>query len=183
MVKADSIKLSAFFMFYLVGLMLLFTLKTFASIDRALALETKSHKYIENGTVVGGEAGTAFTLLGVRRLLSAKDKIERVFLDLGDDKGLPLKSKVSYFQVGVDKVNSRVVIDLSQMMASAVDAAKIKKIFGDSPYVRDAKINYDPIDTTITIQLFLKKKVLVEAFKLVAKDRPSRLVIDFKDKG
>lgn len=181
--KQWGFKFSTFCVFCVVGLLLLIAVKSFAAIDRIIAPDMKRHQYIENGTIVGGESGGPFTLLNVRRLLSAKDKIERVFLDLGNDKGKPLKNKVNYFQVSIDRENSRIVMDLSQMLASGVDSAKIKKIFAASPYVRDAEINYDPLDTTITIQFFLKKKVRIEAFKMVAKDSASRLVLDIKDKG
>ncbi len=155
---------------------------SWAAIDRMQALDVKKHIYIENGTVVGGEAGRTFSLLDVRRMPASKDKIERIFFDLGDEAGKPLKNRVSYFQVTVEKNNPRVVIDLSQMLGSDIDFAKLKKVFAKSPYVREARINYDPIDTTITVQLILKKPMQVEAFKLVAKDRPSRLVVDLKEK-
>lgn len=154
-----------------------------AAVDRLIAADLKRHQYVENGLIVGGESGKTFTLLDVRRILSPKDKIERIFFDLGDEHGKPLKNRVSYFQVSVEKENSRIVIDLSQMLASGIDAAKLKKIFQQSPYVKQAKINYDPIDASISIQLWTKKRVQIEAFKLPASDKASRIVVDLKEQG
>lgn len=154
-----------------------------AAIDGSIAANIKRHQYIEHGVISGGESGTAFTLLNVRRVFSAKDKVERILLDLGDAFGKPLVGQVSYFQAAIEKDKPRVVIDLSQMLASGVSAESIKKIFAASPYVKEAKINFDPVDSTITIQLMLKKRVQLEAFKLPSSDKSSRIAIDLREKG
>ncbi|MCB0349920.1 MAG: hypothetical protein KDD38_01980 [Bdellovibrionales bacterium] len=154
-----------------------------AAIDRTIAKANKRHTYIEYGTISGGESGAAFTLLNVRRIFSAKDKIERILLDLGDAYGKPLKGQVSYFQAAIEKENPRVVIDLSQMLASGVNEEAIKKSFKASPFVKEAKINFDPLDSTITIQLLLKKNMKLEAFMLPSKDKASRIAIDLKEKS
>lgn len=163
-------------------LSLLISLHSYAAIDRVLAPKSKNHHYIEYGTISGGEAGILHTLLDIRRIQAPKDKIERLLLDLGDAQGQPLKNRVSYFQVSLEKNNPRVVIDLSQMNASGVDQKKISQIFKSSTFVKTAKINFDPIDTTITIQLELKKNVQLEAFQLTDKTKAGRIVIDLKEK-
>jgi hypothetical protein len=167
----------------LVGIAVSLSLEGQAAIDRVMAGDMKRHQYVHNGVIVGGESGKSFTLLDVRRLLSAKDKIERIFLDLGDERGQPLILKISYFQVGVEKDLSRVVIELSQMSASAVDAKKMSKVFLNSPYVKAATIQYDPIDASLSIQLNLKKKMMVEAFQLISPDKAGRIVVDLKEQG
>lgn len=155
-----------------------------AAIDRSYASLSKKHRYIEDGSVTGGESGNAtYSLLDVRRFFSAKDKIERIFLDLGDERGQPLINKVSYFHASIEKKNPRVVIDLSQMTSSGVNAEKIAKVFKSSPYVRQAKINFDPVDNSITIQLILKKNMQMEVFKLPGREKASRVVVDLKAKS
>ncbi|OFZ11065.1 MAG: hypothetical protein A2Z20_02150 [Bdellovibrionales bacterium RBG_16_40_8] len=159
-----------------------FTSQGYAAIDHIIAKDSKKNQYIEYGTISGGESGGSHTLLGLRRVFAPKDKIERILLDLGDSRGKPLHNKVSYFQVSIDKKQRKVVVDLSQMLASGVSEAVLKNRFKSSPLVKDTKISYDPQDNTITMQLFLKKNVQVEAFTLPAKNKPSCIVIDLKEK-
>ncbi len=157
--------------------------KAYSAIDRTVASTSKRHIYIERGAISGGESGTAFTLLNIRRIYSSKDRVERILLDLGDAYGKPLKNQVSYFQAAIEKENPRVVIDLSQMLASGVSKESLVKTFKASPFVKDTKINFDPLDSTITIQLILRKQVQLEAFKLPSADKASRIAIDLKEKG
>jgi hypothetical protein len=168
---------------FLIIISLFATTSAFAAIDRALAPNSKKHHYIEQGTIIGGDTGSAFTLINARRIYSPKDNIERLLLELGDDHGRPLLNKISYFQVSIEKGRPRVVIELSQMLASSVDEAQLRKIFASSPNVEKVKINYDPIDTALSIQLYLKRNVQLEAFKLPSATKASRIAIDLKSKS
>jgi len=154
-----------------------------AAIDRKIALFQKTNQYLTNGSVTGGQSATgssSFSILDVRRIFAAKDKVERILIEVGDDKGHPLINKLSYFQVSVEKNRPRVVINLSQTVASNVDQQKLRKLFLSSPYVKDAKINFDPVDLSMTMQLVLKKAVLLEVFEMKSKNKGSRLVVDLK---
>jgi len=154
-----------------------------AAVDRRLAANQKLNHYLQYGTVIGGEtpAGShGFSLLDVRRIFAAKDHIERILLDFGDDQGKPLKGKLGYYHVSIEKGQTRVVVDLAQMLGSNINQDRIRQIFQASPLVKEARINYDPVDSNITLQLLLKKKVMLEVFQLPSKDKASRVVLDLK---
>ena len=166
---------------FFVGVLQLIGSLVFAAIDQRLATDQKRHQYLEQGVFTGGEAGArSFTLLDVRRIYSKKDRIERVLIDLGDEKGRALKNTTSYFQVSIAKARSRVVIDLPQITGSNVDQARIQRLFRRSPAVKKVKVSYDPADSNITIQLELKRLAKLEVFKISPKDKPSRIAVDLK---
>ena len=151
-------------------------------LDRVQAPLGKQYRYIEFGQVTGGQAGEIHSLIGMRRVFSGKDRVERLILDLGDAAGKPLLGRVSYFQVSIEKDKPRIIIDLSQMAASTVNDKTIRRLVRSSPFIKSAKVNYDPTDASLTIQLFLKKKMQLEAFQLVGKGKPGRLAVDMKEK-
>jgi hypothetical protein len=167
----------------LLVLVLLSSLGAHAAVERLSAGLKKSNQYVQYGTITGGQAGArSYTLLDLRRVYAPKDKVERLILDLGNDKGKPLINQISYFHISVEKDSPRVTIELPQMLGSNVDQKKIENMLKKSPYVKSSKIFYDPVDTTVSIQLNLKKQISVEAFKLPSADRASRIIIDLKDK-
>ncbi|MEQ1664129.1 MAG: hypothetical protein ABL927_01985 [Bdellovibrionales bacterium] len=164
------------------GLMLvILSLNASAAIDKKIAPLKKLNQYLELGQFSGGEAGTTHSLLGVRSIISQKDKLERLILDLGNSEGKPLLGKISYFQVSIEPNNPRIIIDLSQIAASSVNDETIKSLVKKSPYIKSAKVHFDPSDTSISIQLFLKKKMKMEAFQLLSKNEPGRIAIDLHD--
>jgi hypothetical protein len=164
----------------IVGLFTVLTAQ--GAVERISAGLKKSNQYIKYGTITGGQAGSrAYTLLDLRRVYAPKDKVERLILDLGNEKGKPLVNQISYFHISVEKNAPRVLIELPQMLGSNVDQKKIQQILKKSPYVKSSKIFFDPVDTTVSIQLNLKKNISVEAFKLPSADRASRIIVDLKD--
>lgn len=150
-----------------------------AAIDRKAALNEKKNAYLSHGVFYGGEADRGFSLVDLRRHFSTKDQIERIVLELGDEKGQPTK-KIGYFQVSVNKELKRVDIDLAQMRGALVDQKKLETMFAKSPLVKSAKINYDPEDLGIVIQLQLASSADVEVFKVPAKDKSGRIILDIK---
>lgn len=153
-----------------------------AGIDRLRAPIDKKHRYIENGTIIGGEAGTQSSILNIRRLFANKDGIERIILDLGDSRGRPLKGQVGYFHVSLNRGTKKLTLVLDQAHSSAIDQKKLQEIFRISPFVKSARILFDPLDRNITVEMMLKKSVAVEAFQLPSKKKASRLVLDLKGK-
>lgn len=156
---------------------------SFAAVDRRLAANQKTNHYLQYGTIIGGETANgsrSYSLLDIRRIAAPKDKIERVLLDFGDSDGKPLKGLPGYYHVSIEKDQTRVVIDLSQMAGSNINQEKIRQIFRGSAMVKEARINYDPVDSSITLQLILKKKALLEVFQLPSQDKASRVVLDLK---
>jgi len=115
----------------------------------------------------------------VSRQFGAKSKIERVVVDLGDEKGRSLLSPAPYFHVEVDPRNSRVVIDLSQVQGSRLSEENLKKVFSGSPYVSLMDIGYDPEDRATHLTLKMKRPLMVEIFSPEGKNEPGRIIMDF----
>lgn len=147
------------------------------------ALDKKVNAYVNDGIIIGGRAGQAYSLLNVRRDVSPKIGMERVILDIGDMDGRPLRGGVAYFQASVEKNPARVVLDLAQVNRSAVTEAKLKKAFLKSPYVKSVELMADPEDRSATMVLNLKENMGVEVFEMPSTTRASRIVIDLKKEG
>ncbi len=146
------------------------------------ALEGKQHKYIDSGTIIGGEAGQAFSLLKLRAQADRKRGIERIVLNLGDEQGQLLKGKMSFFQVNMDPSAMRLVINLSQVVASTMSEAELKDAFKSSPFVRSVALVKDPSSQSLSLVLSLKQKAKAEVFQLTKQNSPGRLVIDLAKK-
>lgn len=144
------------------------------------ALDKKLNAYLDEGVIVGGRAGTGYSLLNARRDLSDKMGVERLILELGDIEGHPLRSQAGFFHASVEKNPPRVVIDLSQLSRSAVSEARLREIFKKSPNVKNVELTSDPEDRSATLVLHLKNSVALEAFELPANGKASRLVFDLK---
>lgn len=141
-------------------------------------LSVKSNTYMKDGVFIGGKANEGTSLLGVRRAYSAKAKLERVIVDLGDHEAKPAGKNPGYFQVSMDSVNNRVVMDLAQLRFSKVTETQLQNIFRKSPNVSEASLTLDPEDKAATMVLKLKRPMRLEVFQLLDRKKPGRVVID-----
>jgi hypothetical protein len=144
------------------------------------ASDHKTNQYLSDGVFVGGRSGTGFTLLDVRRSFDKKSQGERIVLDWGDDKARPLKGRIGFFHVGIDKRNRRMVVDLSQVTQSRLDEAAVTGKFKNSPLVKRAQMVFDPIEGSTQLILDFKSQMAVEAFYLIGEKDPTRLVLDVR---
>lgn len=142
------------------------------------ALDTKKNIYIDAGTVIGGEAGKSFSLIKVRSQANLKKKLERVVINLGDEQGRLLKGRVSFFQVNLDPKQSRLVVNLSQVVTSKVSQEELTSAFKRSPFVKEASLVLDPIGSSTSLVLDLKRRVKAEVFEMDRKGSPGRIVVD-----
>lgn len=142
------------------------------------ALDVKSGKYIDKGTVIGGEAGQGFSLIQVRTQVDPKKKVERVVLNLGDKDGNVLKGKPSFYQVNLEPERSRIVISLSQVSRSKVSQEELSRIFKKSPYVKSVQMVTDAESSSTNLVLNLKAPVRAEVFQMAEKGKPGRVVLD-----
>lgn len=138
----------------------------------------KKNAYLNDGVFVGGRARGGTSLLGVRKAFSAKAELERVIVDLGDRDAKPSGKDISYFQVSLDSGKNRIVMDLAQLKLSKVTENQLKQIFANSPYVKSVELTLDPEDKAATMVLNLKRPVKLEVFQILAKNKPSRVVMD-----
>ncbi len=155
----------------------------FAATPYKRTLSVKSNTYMKDGVFIGGKAGEGSSLLGVRRAYSDKAKIERVIVDLGDHQARPAGRSPGYFQVSMDSVNNRVVVDLAQLRLSKVSEAQLQNIFRKSPYISSASLTLDPEDKAGTMVFKLKRPMRLEVFQLLDKRKPGRVVIDLTPMG
>jgi hypothetical protein len=144
------------------------------------SLYQKSNVYTRNGVFTGGRAEQGQNLMKVRRVTSTKVGMERVIFDLGGLDSKPLTSP-GYFHVSVDAQNSRVVVQLNQMLRAQTNEAQIRQVFAKSAFVKSVDFTVDPQDSTGTVVLNLKRPVQAEVFSLKGnKKATARLVLDLK---
>lgn len=134
-------------------------------------------QYVQNGVVVGGVAGDAFSIVKIEKLDAGEGR-ERFVILYGNSHGQAV-GKTGYFHVNVDSKLARVSIDLSQVQRTAVDGAQLAKLFAGSKLVSGTEMTMDPIDLSTNIQLNLKRAVEVKA-QIENKKGTSALVIELR---
>lgn len=153
--------------------------EVFAASPYKQSLTVKKNSYIQDGVFTGGQAGSGSTLLGVRRAYSAKAKLERVIVDMGDKDGKSARPEnMGYFQASVDASRNRVVLDLAQLKMSMVTERSLAETFKKSPYVKSVEFTLDPEDKAGSLVLNLKRPMRLETFRISAPGKPARVVMD-----
>lgn len=144
----------------------------------------KQDAYVQQGQFRGGDAGRNFIFHDLRRAFGAGTGIERYILEFTDGNGEVIKGRPGYYQITLDSKNGRVLLEFSQVLGSRFNAAQVQKAFAESPYIRSSKMTYDPEDSGLTLQLFLKPsvqgKIQAEAFEIVSADKGGRVAIDLR---
>jgi hypothetical protein len=160
---------------------LLGALAAHSATDIHRAAKVKINQFVKQGAIIGGQTGSGFSLLGVRRHYAGGSKVERVIFDLGDKKGEPLKSQMSFYHVSVEPKLKRVVVDLAQVFKTGLTEKDLNEKFKNSPIVEKVFLTFDPVDQNTTIMFMLKSTIAVEAFELGKESKdPLRLVLDLK---
>ncbi len=139
----------------------------------------KLGNYIAAGAIVGGNAGKIFSLLRVQKML-LPDGVERLILTYGDQDGVPLKTQPGYFHLSLDQAGSRLVLDLSQVLKTAVDQQDLIKELRGSHLVAKTDMSMDPQDGTTNITLFMRTPVETRAQVELSEDKQNQLVIDIR---
>lgn len=130
------------------------------------------------GAVFGGVAGSGFSLLDVRLSTNKKKKIERVVIDVGDKNGAPIKGLPGFYYAELKRNPQRLVIDFSQMPKAKVREARLDQIFRKSQSVTGTSITADPVDSSLSLTLDLKKNTKVRVYQVAGKKSTSKVVID-----
>ncbi len=139
----------------------------------------KLGSYIAAGAIVGGNAGKIFSLLRVQKMLLA-DGVERLILTYGDQDGIPLKTQPGYFHLSLDQAGQRLVLDLSQVLKTAIDQQDLIKELRGSHLVAKTDMSMDPQDGTTNITLFMRAPVETKAQIEATEDKQNQLVIDIR---
>jgi hypothetical protein len=143
-----------------------------------VSLDAKKNSYMREGVFTGGRAGSGTSLLAVRRSFSAKLKLERVILDMGDKEARPAGRDLGFFQASMDSANNRIVLDLSQLRLSKVSEVQVQRLFKKDPFVSSVSLTLDPEDKAGTLVLNLRRPMKLEVFQLLKPKSPARIVMD-----
>ncbi len=131
-----------------------------------------------SGSIIGGVAGTGFSLLDLRKTQNAKSKIERIVFDIGDLRGRTQKGLPGYYHVQMLQNPSRLVIDFAQMPASRINAQEVQKRLASSMFIKSTELALDPVDQSLNLVLFLKNKPKAKVFQVAGKKTTSKVVVD-----
>ena len=139
----------------------------------------KLGSYIAAGSVVGGNAGKIFSLLRVQKMLIAGG-VERLILTYGDQDGVPLKTQPGYFHLSLDQAGQRLILDLSQVLKTAIDQQDLIKELKGSHLIAKTDMSMDPQDGTTNITLFMRAPVEMKAQIDTTEDKQNQIVIDIR---
>ncbi|MCE3010847.1 MAG: hypothetical protein LW875_09565 [Proteobacteria bacterium] len=129
------------------------------------------------GVIRGGQAGTGFSILDVRR--TQTQKVERWVVDFGDAVKQPLASQPPYFNAELRK-DRKVILDFSQVWNSKLDEKALQKMIKQSPFVKSIKVNFEPQSQTMSWVLEMKQEVQLQVTPVKGSSRtPAKLVVDF----
>lgn len=129
--------------------------------------------------IVGGEAGSGFSLLNIKKELSASGSVERLVIDVGDLNGKPNFGLPSYYHAQLMKDPARLVLDFSQMPISLLSEKQLIEKLKDSKFVRRAQMTLDPEDQTLSMILDLKPSTRIRLLQIKGVNKTSQLVVDF----
>ncbi len=150
-----------------------------AAVDKGVMDKMVTQGFVSKGRVTGGEAGSGFSVLDLRRTDEPKKKLERVVIDLGDFKGHPIFGKSGYYHAEVQEKPPRVILDLSQTSYTKVDEKQLRERFKSSLFVSSTDMTLNPEDHSLNITLNFKQKTGVKVFSVTSPKKTARLVLDF----
>jgi hypothetical protein len=129
--------------------------------------------------IVGGEAGSGFSLLNIKKELSASGRVERLVIDVGDINGKPNFGPPSYYHAQLMKDPAKLVLDFSQMPLSLLSEKQLVERLKGSKFVRRVQMTLDPEDQTLSMILDLKPATKIRLLQIKGVNKTSQLVVDF----
>lgn len=145
-------------------------------------ISEKPLAYISRGVFIGGEADQPLSLLDVKVRRSKSGGRERLELMFADREGLPLRGRLGFSHIAVEKNPPRIVIDLSQVLRTSTDGRTLQNLFSRSKMVAGSEMTMDPHDHSTNISLFLKAPQNVSVFTKPDSIGNQRLIIDIREK-
>jgi hypothetical protein len=129
---------------------------------------------------IGGQAGSGFSLLRVKKLSSPSKNIERLVFYVGTKEGYRLQGLPGYFNA----LNSgkEIVIDFAQMPISKMTDNSLKEILKDSLFIKSSRIIQDPIDLTLTLRMELRRQAKMKIIQVKGNKETARVVVDLLKK-
>lgn len=109
------------------------------------------------GSIKGGKAGTAFSILNVQTKVARSKRAERIRFDMGNGSMNPLQGSVAFFNVQNDPVNKKIIVDFSQTLNSRFEQSTFNKLFANSPFIQKTELVFEPASQTMSLILTTKK--------------------------
>lgn len=140
-----------------------------------------SHIIQGMGSIRGGQSSGIYSLLDLRRTYSAKAKIERLVVDLGEANFEKSTGPVGYYQVEVKQNPPRLILNFSQALNSKFESRELANRLKGAAFVKGSRMDFDRIGQALYITLDLKKPVSVRAIPVKGGQETAKLVIDLID--
>lgn len=134
------------------------------------------------GSIHGGVAGRGFSLLNLKNFPGKNGNIERLVIEIGDNKMQKLSGIPGYFHIENKPDFKSVVIHFQQMTMAKQPLSDLKKQFAKSPFVKNVDLIVDSSTQTTSLILDLHKRTSVRALPQVGtKERAAMINIDLFD--
>lgn len=161
-------------------LALLFNFQGQAALPKkAMTMKKPQNVLRDSGSVRGGQAGLGFSLLDLRKTASAKSKIERLVIDVGDRAYQKQTGSVGYFNVELRNGGKQVVVDFAQVLNAKFSEGDLKKKLASSNYIKSSEMIFESEGQTTSLVLNLKQKAQVRVQPVNGKGKQTaRLVLD-----
>jgi hypothetical protein len=134
------------------------------------------------GTLRGGQFNGFYSLVDLRSSYSSKLKIERLVIDFGEANFDKLVGPVGYYQVEVKQNPPRLILNFPKALNTKFEARDLAAKLRNSPYIKNARIDFDRISQAMYLTMDLKKPVIVRAIPVEGKRDSAKLVVDLIDK-
>lgn len=163
-----------------------FTLLAFSTIFTVSSLSSfaalppaKGPRYlIGEGTIIGGQAGGIFSIRNFELMNVAELKAERLVVELGNAKGLPVKGMPTYYHVDLEKNPQRIIIDFSQTASTSISEEQIRKALAKSQFIKSAELTHDPSDNSMDLILYPKQNVKLRVMQVIGEKTSAKVVME-----
>lgn len=149
----------------------------YASISKELPIK-ELNDTITEGAFKGGQAGSGFSLLDFKRVVSPSKKSERMIFEIGDHNGGTYSGQPGYFHAQLSRKPPEFTIDFSQMVLTKVDQKKLIQLFKKSKLVKKAKFKIDNEDNSTNLTFTLRKPIKARVYTLSPLEKSPKIVVD-----
>jgi hypothetical protein len=131
------------------------------------------------GALQGGQAGAGFSVLNIKNSPIAK-RSERVLFEIGNMQMQKLTGPVGYYNVEM-KAGNKLIVTFTQTLNSKIEGKALEKVFAKSNYIKSSQFHFDPIAQSMSLELDLKKPVVVRVVSLKGAKETGKLVLDMTE--
>lgn len=128
-----------------------------AAIPKSRTMHKPAPVLLGAGSIKGGKAGTAFSILNIQTKVARSKRAERIRFDMGNGAMASLAGPVAFFNIQNDPKNRKITVDFSQTLNSRLEQASLNKIFSNSPFVQKSELIFEPQSQSMSLVLTTKK--------------------------